>query len=80
MGDASAKFLLIDVVEILLILREFSRTQCVGAYIACANISFTASAWMNIGVLGLLNWGKVFCGDRRGVAGGGAFGDVLDAL
>ena len=58
----------------------FSGTQCLGASMACANISFTASAWMNIGVLGLLNWGKVFRGDCRGVAGGGAFGDVPGAL
>ena len=80
MDDASAKFLLIDVFGIASILHEFSATQCLGASMACSNISFTASAWMNIGVLGLLNWGKVFRGDRRGIAGVGAFGDVLGAL
>ena len=46
----------------------------------CANISFTALAWTNIGALGILNWDRVFRGERRGVAGGGAVGDVPGAL
>ena len=58
----------------------FNGTQWLGTSSVCANISFIGSTWRNIGVLGLLKWGRVFRGGCRGVAGVGAFRDVLGVL
>ena len=57
----------------------FLGTHRLGASVACAKISFIASASTSMAGLVLLNWCRACRKERRGSGGGGADGDVIYA-